>query len=227
MSVCGCVCFMCVQAGSVHTVVAVLACREMYLHALIITLRILLVELLSWLYLWRGGASETFTEISGAWGSFTEDAIPSLLNGNSTVQLQLSAAAEEWWSVECLVTSLMSGLLPPDLLRGWICMCVCVCVCVCVYHRHPPSNLIIPQYLRAVGCTHCCVRGDEYWRRLQSLRRMLLLVFAVAFLDFSFLYVVVVSNCRQSLVTQEAVKLEVCRTSCLSDDFGVNSVLNC
>lgn len=37
----------------------------------------------------------------------------------------------------------------------------------------------------------------------------------------------VVSNCRQGLVTQEAVKLEFCRTFCLSDDFGVNSVLKC
>lgn len=39
--------------------------------------------------------------------------------------------------------------------------------------------------------------------------------------------VVFLSSVTAGLVTQEAVKLEVCRTFCLSDDSGVNSVLNC
>lgn len=43
-----------------------------------------------------------------------------------------------------------------------------------------------------------------------------------ATLALVFFFFFVISNYRKGFVTQEAVKLEVCRTFCLSDDFGLN-----
>lgn len=83
--------------------------------------------------------------------------------------------------------------------------------CICLLGTPPPTSSYHNtswQWAAVKVAVKCYSCRDEYWQNAFTLLNATLMCVAL-FGGF------VISNCRQSLVTQEAVKLEVCRTLCL------------
>lgn len=93
--------------------------------------------------------------------------------------------------------------------------CLCVYVDVSLLDTAPTSSYhnTSGQWAAATAGINVGAEGREL-----SSAAAALLNAPPALVDFVF------SNCRQSLVTQEAVKLEVCRTFCLLDTFGKKKI---